>query len=88
MSDAAPTSQMDFIEQTVDVVAAYVSNNSLPSADLPTLITSIDEALHAIGSGPVAASDETVERPTPAQIRKSIRPDGLISFIDGSRTRP
>lgn len=83
MSDAAPTSQMDFIEQTVDVVAAYVSNNSLPSADLPTLITSIHEALHAIGSGPVAASDETVERPTPAQIRKSIRPDGLISFIDG-----
>ena len=23
------------------------------------------------------------ERPTPAQIRKSIRPDGLVSFIDG-----
>ena len=83
MSDAAPTYQMDYIEQTVDVVAAYVSNNSVPSAELPSLIASIHDALHSIGAGPVATTDETVERPTPAQIRKSIRPDGLISFIDG-----
>lgn len=83
MADAAPTFQMDYIEQTVDVVAAYVSNNSLPSAELPALIASIHDALNAIGSGPVAATDESVERPTPGQIRKSIRPDGLISFIDG-----
>ena len=83
MSEAAPTSQLDFIERTVDVVAAYVSNNSLPSAELPALIASIHEALNTIGAGPVAPATESVERPTPAQIRKSIRPDGLISFIDG-----
>ncbi|SDA24467.1 transcriptional regulator, MucR family [Methylobacterium sp. UNC378MF] len=83
MSETAPTSQLDFIERTVDVVAAYVSNNSLPSAELPALIASIHEALNAIGSGPAAPAAESVERPTPAQIRKSIRPDGLISFIDG-----
>ncbi|MCJ2072079.1 MucR family transcriptional regulator [Methylobacterium sp. J-030] len=83
MSDAAPTSQLDFIERTVDVVAAYVSNNSLPSAELPALITSIHSALNSIGSGPAAPAADTVERPTPAQIRKSIRPDGLVSFIDG-----
>ncbi|GJE12046.1 MULTISPECIES: MucR family transcriptional regulator [Methylobacterium] len=83
MTDATPTSQMDYIEQTVDVVAAYVSNNSLPSAELPALIVSIHDALNSIGSGPVAVVDEAVERPTPAQIRKSIRPDGLVSFIDG-----
>jgi predicted transcriptional regulator len=83
MSEAAPTSQLDYIERTVDVVAAYVSNNSLPSAELPALIASIHDALNSIGSGPSAPAAETVERPTPAQIRKSIRPDGLISFIDG-----
>jgi predicted transcriptional regulator len=48
MSETAPTSQLDFIERTVDVVAAYVSNNSLPSAELPALIASIHEALNAI----------------------------------------
>ena len=83
MSETAPTSQLDFIERTVDVVAAYVSNNSLPSAELPALIASIHEALNTIGAGPVAPATESVERPTPAQIRKSIRPDGLVSFIDG-----
>jgi predicted transcriptional regulator len=83
MSEAASTSQLDYIERTVDVVAAYVSNNSLPSAELPALIASIHEALNTIGSGPAAPTTESVERPTPAQVRKSIRPDGLISFIDG-----
>ncbi|MGH1570579.1 MucR family transcriptional regulator [Methylobacterium sp. P31] len=83
MSEAAPTSQLDHVERTVDVVAAYVSNNSLPSAELPALIASIHEALNTIASGPSAPAAEAVERPSPAQIRKSIRPDGLISFIDG-----
>ena len=83
MSDTAPTAQLDFIERTVDVVAAYVSNNSLPSAELPGLIASIHDALNSIGSGPSAPAAETIDRPTPAQIRKSIRPDGLVSFIDG-----
>ncbi|MDP4003897.1 MucR family transcriptional regulator [Methylobacterium sp. NEAU K] len=83
MSEATPTSQLHYIERTVDVVAAYVSNNSLPSAELLSLIASIHEALNSIGSGPSTSAEETVERPTPAQIRKSIRPDGLVSFIDG-----
>jgi len=83
MSDTAPTAQLDYIERTVDVVAAYVSNNSLPSTELPGLIASIHDALNSIGSGPSAPATETVDRPTPAQIRKSIRPDGLVSFIDG-----
>ncbi|MCJ2095098.1 MucR family transcriptional regulator [Methylobacterium sp. J-072] len=83
MSEEAPASQVHYIERTVDVVAAYVANNSLPPTELPSLIASIHEALNAIASGPSTAAEDTVDRPTPAQIRKSIRPDGLISFIDG-----
>ena len=30
-----------------------------------------------------AAAERTVEKPTPAQIRKSVRDDGIVSFIDG-----
>jgi len=83
MSETAPTSQLDYIERTVDVVAAYVSNNSVPTTELPALIASVHEALNRVASGPVAQASESVEKPTPAQVRKSIRPDGLISFIDG-----
>ena len=32
---------------------------------------------------PAEPAAEQVEKPTPAQIRKSITPDGLISFVDG-----
>ncbi|KST59329.1 MucR family transcriptional regulator [Methylobacterium sp. GXS13] len=83
MSEEASASQVHYIERTVDVVAAYVANNSLPPTELPSLIASIHEALNSIAAGPSTAAEDTVDRPTPAQIRKSIRPDGLVSFIDG-----
>ncbi|MGT2482164.1 MucR family transcriptional regulator (plasmid) [Methylobacterium oryzae CBMB20] len=70
------------IEQVVDIVAAYVSNNSVPSAELPTLISSIYSALSGLGQGGVSEAPQ-VEKLTPAQIRKSVTPDVLISFIDG-----
>lgn len=83
MSETEAQPQPNYIERTVDVVAAYVSNNSIPTAELPALIASIHEALNTIATGPAQQPTETVEKPTPAQIRKSIRPDGLVSFIDG-----
>ena len=70
------------IEQVVGIVAAYVANNSVPSAELPTLISSIYSALAGLGQSGVSEAS-AVEKLTPAQIRKSITPDALISFIDG-----
>ncbi|WP_407943100.1 MucR family transcriptional regulator, partial [Methylobacterium oxalidis] len=72
------------LELAGDIVSAYVSNNSLRPAELPALITSVHAALHGLGSGtPQASAVEEVPKPTPAQVRKSITPDALISFIDG-----
>ncbi|WP_144760806.1 MucR family transcriptional regulator [Methylobacterium dankookense] len=72
------------IELAGSVVAVYVSKNPVPASDLLTLIASIHAALTGIASGATAApAVEEVEKPTPAQIRKNITPDGLISFIDG-----
>ena len=68
------------------VVSAYVSNNSVPAAEMPSLIANIHTALRGLGDGASAkeaAPIETIEKPTPAQIKKSITPDALISFIDG-----
>lgn len=70
------------IEQAVDIVAAYVSNNSVPTAELPALIANIHSALSRLGQG-AASEASVVERPTSAQVRKSVTPDALISFIDG-----
>ncbi|AWN40898.1 MucR family transcriptional regulator [Methylobacterium durans] len=83
MSEVATAPHSVDIERTVDVVSAYVSNNSVPTADLPALITSVHDALKSLANGPVQTEADVVEKPSTAQVRKSIRPDGLISFIDG-----
>jgi predicted transcriptional regulator len=74
----------EFVTLATDIVCAYVSNNSVPVADLPALLGSVHAALNGLASGAVAAAPaETVEKPSPAQIRRSITPDALISFLDG-----
>lgn len=65
-----------------EIVAAYVGNNSVTISELPSLIRTVHAALSGVGA-PVAAPVEDSAKPTPAQIRKSITPDALISFVDG-----
>ncbi|TXM66509.1 MucR family transcriptional regulator [Methylobacterium sp. WL12] len=72
-----------------EIVAAYVANNSIPASELPKLIGSVHTALVGLYGGTAAESDgasaEMVEKPTSAQIKKSITSDALISFVDGKR---
>ena len=68
------------------IVAAYVANNPVPVSELPNLIQSVHNAVAGLASGTIsgaAASSDDVEKPTAAQIRKSVRDDGITSFIDG-----
>jgi predicted transcriptional regulator len=77
---------LDYSKLAGDIVAAYVSNNSVPVSELPNLIQSVHSAISGLASGslPGAATPAAeVEKPTSAQIRKSVRPDGIVSFIDG-----
>ena len=75
---------VDYVDLTADIVSAYVSNNSIPISDLAGLLTSVHAALSSIATGGSSApSKEEIEKPTPAQIKKSITPDALISFEDG-----
>ncbi|MDP4006386.1 MucR family transcriptional regulator [Methylobacterium sp. NEAU K] len=71
-----------FIELATDIVAAYVSNNSVRPADLPALLADVHAAVAGL-NGASASAEPEVERLTPGQIRKSIKSDALISFIDG-----
>jgi predicted transcriptional regulator len=74
----------DFVELTGDIVAAYVSNNPVRPADLPDLIRTVHAALNGLANGTAGAAPEAeIEKPTAAQIRKSIMPDGVVSFLDG-----
>jgi predicted transcriptional regulator len=76
------TSTFDHIELTAEIVSAYVSNNPVRPADMAELIASTHAALSGLGQATAAAAP-AVEKLTPAQIRKSVTPDAIISFIDG-----
>jgi MucR family transcriptional regulator, transcriptional regulator of exopolysaccharide biosynthesis len=72
-----------FIELTASIVSAYVSNNSVPSAELPALIGQVHSALTRVSSGYGEASSEP---PKPAiSIKKSITPDYIVCLEDGKK---
>ena len=73
------------VEQTAEVVAAFVSNNSLPIGELPTLIHAVHATVARLVSG-VEISGPKVDAQTPAvSIRKSVTPDYLICLEDGKK---
>jgi predicted transcriptional regulator len=71
------------IEMTADIVAAYVSANSVAPAELPTLILTVHKALGAVANGVVEPEPAPKEPAVP--IKKSITPDYLICLEDGRR---
>ncbi|MGU3539471.1 MucR family transcriptional regulator [Methylobacterium sp. A54F] len=72
----------DYVELAADIVSAYVSNNPVPAAELPGLLGQVHGALTGLVRAQ-AANGSGVERPTPAQVKKSISHDALVSFEDG-----
>jgi predicted transcriptional regulator len=67
---------------TARIVSAYVIANPMERADLPELIRAVGRVLDsAAHEADVPAIEPS--KPTPAQIRRSVRPDSLVSFLDG-----
>lgn len=74
----------DFIELTADIVSAYVSNNSVPTSELPNLISDVHSALSRVGAG--IAPELPVEPQKPAtSIKKSVTPEYIICLEDGKQ---
>ena len=81
MSDTLATS--NYIELAADIVSAYVSNNSVPSGDLPSLISDVHSALRKVGGGTI---EVPTEPPKPAvPVKKSVTPDYIICLEDGKK---
>jgi predicted transcriptional regulator len=73
----------NYIELAADIVSAYVSNNSVPSGELPSLINDVHLALVKVGGG---AAETQAEAPKPAlPIKKSITPDHIVCLEDGKK---
>ena len=76
------TNSQTIVEKTSEIVAAFVSNNETPPADLPVLIQAVYRAL----SGISGAAPEPEARKEPAvSIRRSVTPDHLVCLEDGRK---
>ena len=83
MDASRPEDRSELLEMTADIVSAYVGNNTVAAAELPSLISNIHAALSTVSTGVVEAAPEPKEPAVP--IRKSISPDYLICLEDGRK---
>jgi predicted transcriptional regulator len=80
MVDGAST---NFIGLTAQIVSAYVSNNAVPSGDIPSLISQVHSALLRVSGGQVEPLSEPL-KPAVA-VKRSITPDFIICLEDGKK---
>lgn len=81
MSDQGKKGEL--LELTTEIVAAHVSNNTLPVSDLPRLIQDVYRTLSAVGG-----SQPVPDRPRPAvPIKKSVTADYITCLEDGKKLK-
>jgi predicted transcriptional regulator len=80
MSEAAKSHQC--VELAADIVSAYVSKNSVPVAELSSLIDDVHSTLLRVTQGAEAA-DEPLKPAVP--IKKSVTSDFIICLEDGRK---
>lgn len=72
----------ELIELSADIVAAYVSNNSVPVTSLPDLIAAVHSSLSNLGGPCPVAAPALSPAVNP---KKSVFPDYIISLEDGRK---
>ena len=76
--------EADFIGMAADIVSAFVSHNSVPAGELPTLIQAVHGAIQKVAGTKVEEPVEQVKAPA-VPIKKSIADDFLICLEDGKK---
>jgi predicted transcriptional regulator len=87
MSTQANDNAADLSPLVAEVVAAYLSKNTVEPADVPQLIHQVHQSFAALQNGsatPIMAK----ARPEPAvSIKKSITPEYLVCLEDGKKLK-
>ena len=78
--------EIALIQQTSQIVAAYVSKNVIPASDIPTLITSIYQSLGTLGQ-PQAPAEPAADLKPSVPVKKSVTPDYIVCLEDGKKLK-
>ena len=71
----------DYIALAANIVAAYVSHNSVPSAEIPNLISQIYMALKRVSDGQGVSTVEPAKPAVP--IKRSVTAEYIVCLEDG-----
>src|SRR5436190_8451173 len=82
---APKLAEEELLRMTADLVAAYVSNNTLPTTQLAEIINSVYSSLKGL-EGQVAQPQLEPAKPA-VPIRKSVTPEFLICLEDGKKLK-
>jgi MucR family transcriptional regulator, transcriptional regulator of exopolysaccharide biosynthesis len=82
---AENSDQGGYIQLTANIVSAYVSNNTVPSAEIPALISQVYSALMRVsnGGGHVAAPAEPLKPAVP--VKRSVTAEYIVCLEDGKK---
>jgi predicted transcriptional regulator len=73
----------DLLSCTSEIVAAHVSNNSVPREELPHLIREVYDAL----AGLTGAGARADRREPAVPVKKSVTPDYIVCLEDGKQLK-
>jgi predicted transcriptional regulator len=82
---APKTTDDELLRMTTEVVAAYVSNNTLGTGQLGDIIHAVYNSLRSLDGQVVEAVPEALKPAVP--IRKSITPEYLVCLEDGKKLK-
>ena len=73
-----------YIQLTANIVSAYVSNNTVSSAEIPALISQIYSALMRVSNGSHVATPAEPLKPA-VPIKRSITAEHIVCLEDGKK---
>lgn len=81
---AENSNEGSYIQLTANIVSAYVSNNSVSSAEIPGLISQVYSALLRISNGSHVATPAEPLKPV-VPVKRSITAEFIICLEDGKK---
>ncbi|MBL6928322.1 MAG: MucR family transcriptional regulator [Rhodospirillales bacterium] len=75
----------EVLRMSVDVVAAFLSNNQLPSGQIPEVIDTVFRSLNGLDGSAAEAKPEPQNPAVP--VRRSVTPEFIICLEDGKKLK-
>lgn len=85
-SDTQKASREELLRMAVEVVSAYVGNNTLPASQIPDVIQTVHASLAALDDGPSGDAKAEAQKPA-VPIRKSVTPEHIVCLEDGKKLK-